>query len=136
IMLDRIESEMSGVLSEDAKAHWLGIGRFYRGFEYAELVQSYADVPYYTREVFDTELDELYKPRNPRNEVMDGGYEDWKFALANVRLNDGDQSLNRYIVAGFVSRLALIEGTWQKYYYTNNERAQKFLELAIEAGDM
>lgn len=136
IMLDRIESKMSGVLSPEAKGHWTGIGRFFRGFRYSELVQSYGDVPYYTREIINTELDELYKARTPRNEVMDGVYEDWRFALQNVRLNDGDQNVNRYIVAGFVSRLALVEGTWQKYYYKNNERAKKFLDLSVEAADM
>jgi hypothetical protein len=136
IMLDRIETRMSGVLSPSAKAHWTGIGRFFRGFRYSELVQAYGDVPYYTREINNTELDELYKPRTPRNEVMDGVYDDWKFALQNVRVDDGDQNVNRYIVAGFISRLALNEGTWQKYYYKNNERAKKFLELAVEAADL
>src|SRR5690606_10465668 len=135
IMLDRIESQMSDVLSASAKNHWVGVGRFYRGVRYAELVRSYADVPYYDREIFDTELDELYKPRTPRNEVMDAVYEDWKFSLANVRENDGAQNLNRFIVAGFVSRLALEEGTWQKYYYKDNNRAEKFLELAVEAAN-
>jgi len=136
IMLDRIETRMSGILSPSAKAHWLGIGRFFRAFRYSELVQAYGDVPYYTREVFDSEPDELFKARTPRNEVMDGVYEDLKFALQNVRLNDGEQFVNRYIVAGFVSRLALTEGTWQKYYYKNNERAKKFLDLAVEAADL
>lgn len=136
IMLDRIETRMSGVLSPTAKAHWTGIGRFFRAFRYSQLVQAYGDVPYYTREIMDTELDELYKPRTSRNEVMDGVYDDLKFALQNVRLEDGDQNVNRYIVAGFISRLALYEGTWQKHYYKNNERAKKFLELAIEAADL
>lgn len=136
IMLDRIETRMGTILTPEAKAHWTGIGRFFRGYRYAELVQAYGDVPYYTREILDIELDELYKDRTPRNEVMDGVYDDWKFALQNVRLNDGDQYVNRYIVAGFVSRLALNEGTWQKYYYKNNERAKKFLDLALEAADM
>jgi len=136
IMLDRIESKMSDVLTVSAKNHWVGVGRFFRGFRYAELVRSYADVPYYDREIFDTELDELYKPRTPRNEVMDAVYEDWKFALANLRENDGAQNLNRFIAAGFVSRLALEEGTWQKYYYKDNARAEKFLELAVEAANI
>ncbi|WP_199120847.1 RagB/SusD family nutrient uptake outer membrane protein [Pedobacter sp. ASV28] len=136
IMLDRIETKMSGVLTPAAKAHWLGIGRFFRAFRYSQLVQSYGDVPYYTREVYSNELEELYKPRTPRNEVMDGVYDDMKFAMQNVRLDDGDQNVNRYVVAGFVSRLALVEGTWQKYYYKNNVQAKKFLELAVQAADL
>lgn len=136
IMLDRIETRMSGVLAPAAKAHWTGIGRFFRGFRYSELVQAYGDVPYYAKEVFNNELTELYKPRTPRNEVMDAVYDDFKFALQNVRLDDGDQNVNRYIVAGFISRLALTEGTWQKYYYKNDAQAKKFLDLAVEASDL
>ena len=136
IMLDRIETRMSTVLAPAAKAHWTGIGRFFRGFRYSELVQAYGDVPYYDKEVFNNELAELYKPRTPRNEVMDAVYDDFKFALQNVRLDDGDQNVNRYIVAGFISRLALTEGTWQKYYYKNDAQAKKFLDLAVEASDL
>ena len=136
IMLDRIETRMSGILTPAAKNHWLGIGRFFRAFRYSQLVASYGDVPYYTREIFDTELDELYKPRTPRNEVMNAVYDDMKFAIQNVRLDDGDQNVNRYVVAGFVSRLALTEGTWQKYYYKNDAQAKKFLDLAVEAADI
>lgn len=136
IMLDRIETKMSGVLSVSAKAHWLGVGRFFRAFEYAKLVQSYGDVPYYASVVLETDFDELYKPRTPRNEVMDAVYDDLQFAMQNVRTSDGDQYLNRYVVAGVVSRLALVEGTWQKYYYHNNAQAEKFLKLAIDAADI
>ena len=71
------------------------------------------------KEVSNTDFTELYKPRTPRNEVMDSVYADLEYALQNVRLNDGDQNVNRYVVAGFVSRVALTEGTWQKYYYQN-----------------
>ncbi len=136
IMLDRIDERMTDILTPSAKAHWTGIGRFFRAMRYSELVQAYGDVPYYTREIANTELDELYKPRTPRNEVMDGVYDDLKFAMQNVRIADGDQNVNRYVVAGFVSRIALNEGTWQKYYYNNSEQAKKFLQLAIDAADM
>lgn len=136
IMISRIESKMTGVLTEEAKNHWLGVARFYRAVDYANLVRSYGDVPYYDFELQDIDTDQLYKPRTSRNEVMDHVYEDWQFALNNVRLNDGDQTLNRYIVAAMVSRLALFEGTWQKYYYNNTERARKFLELSRDAAQI
>src|SRR5690554_3628395 len=136
IMIDRLENRMQDVLQPEAYAHWMGIGRFFRAFRYSQLVTQYGDVPYYDHVPSDLDLDDLYKPRTPRNEVMDAVYDDLKFAMENVRLNDGEQNVNRYIVAGFASRLALNEGTWQKYYYKNNERAKKFLELAVEAADM
>ena len=136
IMIDRIENKMGSVLTTEAKNHWLGIGKFFRSMEYADFARTYGDVPYIDKPVDVSDNDILYKPRDSRNTVMDAVYEDWKFALANVRLSDADQSVNRYVVAAFVSRLALYEGTWQKYYYKNSERAQKFLQLAQEAAEM
>lgn len=135
IMLDRVENKMQGILSTEAHNHWMGVGRFFRAMEYASIVTAYGDVPYYDHVVSDTDLDDLYKPRTPRNEVMDHVYDDLMFAFENVRLNDGDQSVNRYVVAGFISRIALHEGSWQKYYYKNNERAKKFFNLALETAD-
>ena len=135
IMIDRVENEMKGILSEEQQAHWLGIGRFFRGLEYSGLATVFGDVPFYDKEISNTDTDELYKPRTPRDEVMDHVYDDFKYALENVRLNDGDQTVNRYVVAGYVSRYALIEGTWQKYHFNNNERASKFFNLAIDAAN-
>lgn len=136
IMLNRIDTRMTSVLTPSAKAHWTGVGRFFRALRYSQLVQTYGDVPYYTSEVDNANLAELYKPRTPRNEVMNGVYDDMQYALDNVRLNDGDQNVNKYVVAGFVSRIALSEGTWQKYYYKDNVQAKKFLDLAIAAANI
>lgn len=102
---------------------------------YSDLVETYGDVPYYDHVVADTDLDGLYKPRTPRDEVMDAVYDDLVYAFENVRVNDGAMNVNRDIVAGFITRIALSEASWQKYYYKNNSRAQKFFNLAILAGD-
>ena len=135
ILIDRIENRMEGILTTEAYNHWLGVARFFKAMQYADLAAKFGDVPYYDHVVSDADMDDLYKPRTPRNEVMDAVYDDLKFAMDNVRLADGDQTVNRYIVAGFITRLALREGSWQKYYYKNNERAKKFFEFAQTAGD-
>lgn len=135
IMIDRINGKMDGILSEEAKNHWLSVARFFRAMRYSELVTSYGDVPYYDREIFDSELDELYKPRDPRDMVMDHVYDDLEFAFENIRTSDGEMQINKDVVAAYITRLALAEATWQKYYYNNNSRANKFFEFAIEAGD-
>ena len=136
VMIDRITRLMPNVLSETQYKHWLGIGRFFRGLEYARLVNVFGSVPYYDHEVKNTDKADLYKDRTPRNEVMDSVYNDLKYAMNNVRLNDGLQNVNRYVVASFVSRWALFEASWQKYYYKNDDRARKFLELAIESAEL
>lgn len=136
VMIDRITRLMPNVLSDTQYKHWLGIGRFFRGLEYARLVNVFGSVPYYDHEVKNTDKADLYKDRTPRNEVMDSVYNDLKYAMNNVRLNDGQQNVNRYVVASFVSRWALFEASWQKYYYKNNDRARKFFELAIESAEL
>ncbi len=135
IMIDRIENKMSNILTPEQYAHWMGIGRFFRGVRYSELVFAYGDVPYYDHVVSDTDMDDLYKPRTPRNEVMDAIYDDLRFAFENVRVNDGEMNVNRYVVAAYISRIALYEGSWQKYYYKNNDRAKKFFDFAVETAD-
>ena len=136
VMIDRITRLMPNVLSDTQYKHWLGVGRFFRGLEYARLVNVFGSVPYYDHEVKNTDKADLYKDRTPRNEVMDSVYNDLKYAMNNVRLNDGLQNVNRYVVASFVSRWALFEASWQKYYYKNNDRARKFFELAIESAEL
>jgi len=136
VMLDRIQEQMSSILTAESKAHWIAVGKFFRAFRYSQLVQAYGDVPYYEHEVKDSQIDEIYKPRTARNEVMDRLYDDWRFVLQNMRTNDGEQSLNLYVAAGFISRLALHEASWQKYYYKNQERAKKFYELAVDAAQV
>ncbi|MEO6683723.1 MAG: RagB/SusD family nutrient uptake outer membrane protein [Ginsengibacter sp.] len=136
ILISRLNERMTGVLTEESFDHWMGIGRFLRALEYSKLVLRYGDVPYYDYVVADTDKDALYKPRTPRNEVMDHVYNDLKFAMEKVRISDGDQYLNRYAVAGLVSSTALMEASWQKYYYNNNDRAKKFFELAEDAANV
>lgn len=135
IMSDRIQERMKDVLNEEQYNHWFAIARFFRALEYARLVNVFGDVPYYDFAPLNTQLDELYKDRTPRNEVMDHVYDDFKFAMENVRLNDGTRNVNRYVVSALVSRWALYEGSWQKYYYKDEARAKKFFNLATEAAD-
>lgn len=70
VMLDRVSARMKDILTEEQYNHWMGIGRFFRGMEYARLVNVFGDVPYYDTEVLNTDKDALYKDRTPRNEVM------------------------------------------------------------------
>ena len=135
LFIDRIENVAKSQVNDEAYKHWMGVARFFKGFEYHRLVSVFGDVPYYEDQFDSSDLENMYKDRTPRGEVMDHVYDDLKYAFENVRLNDGSNVLNRYIVAGFISRIMLFEGTWQKYHHNDQARAQKYLELAISAGD-
>jgi len=137
LFLDRIEKMKGNQIDDAAYQHWSAVGKFFRGFEYSRLVSVYGDVPYYGRLTGDGELTDLYKDRDNRTFVMDKVYEDFEYVLNNMRLSDGNsQYLNRYIAASFISRFMLFEGTWQKYHLGDNEKAKKYLELAVRAADL
>ena len=141
IMIDRINTRMDGVLTTEAKNHWLAVAKFFKCFSYCRLVQHYGDVPYFEKEFGTTELDELYKDRDSRVYVMDKVMEMSKEVLANMRTNDGTNILNRYVAAAFISRWFLFEGTFQKYHNGqlqggDLEAAKRYLDFARQAAEV
>lgn len=121
-------------MSEEAIQHWQGIGRFFRGLEYADLINNFGDVPFYG-EVPAENSPELYRPRDSRIVVMDSILADFQYAAENVREADnttGPKGLivNRFVVLAFMSRVFLFEGTWQKYHDGDQAKAVEYLEAA------
>ncbi|WP_186757552.1 RagB/SusD family nutrient uptake outer membrane protein [Echinicola salinicaeni] len=129
IYLQRIQTVP---MEEEAINHWSGVARFFRALEYHDLVKQFGDVPWYDEELSETDEAMLYKPRDPRDLVMDNVLADLQFAADNVRQNDGTSGLtvNRDVVLALMSRIMLFEGTWQKYHEGNNEKAKSYLEAA------
>ncbi|MBF9251956.1 RagB/SusD family nutrient uptake outer membrane protein [Pontibacter sp. 172403-2] len=134
IFLDRVQDVP---MSDEAKAHWTGIGRFFRGMEYSDLVSTFGDVPWYDTELTEADMEQLYKPRDPRTLVMDNVLADFKYAAENVREQDGAKGLtvNRDVVLAFMSRVFLFEGTWQKYHEGNMAKAAEYLEASKWAAE-
>jgi hypothetical protein len=58
-------------MEEEAIAHWTGVGRFFRAMEYHDLVSRFGDVPWYENVISETDIETLYKPRDPRGVVVD-----------------------------------------------------------------
>lgn len=133
IMIDRVQRVD---MPDEAKNHWLGIGRFFRALEYFDLVRAFGDVPWYGKPM-DENSPELYRPRDSRTSVMDSVLADFKFAAQNVRESDGVAGLtvNKYVVMAFMSRVFLYEGTYEKYHNINQAKATEFLEAAKWAAD-
>lgn len=131
-----IESVPKAELAEEVQNHWLGIGRFFRGLEYASFVNAFGDVPYVDHVLTEDDPD-LYRPRDPRTYVMDRVLEDFKFAAEHVRASDGpaQQAVNKYVVLAFMSRVFLFEGTWLKYHAIDEAKATEYLEAAKWAAE-
>lgn len=121
-------------LDKEAKEHWLGIGRFFRGLEYAKLVSKFGDVPWYSQALESKDYNALYKERQPREVIMDSVLKDFEYASTHIRKNDFVEgvSVNRFVAEAFASRAMLFEGTWQKYREKNTGAAKKYLEFALK----
>jgi hypothetical protein len=133
VMIDRLETVAKPKITDEAFRHWTAVARFFKGIEYSRLVTVFGDVPYFDKEVLNTDLPTLYKDRDNRGVVMDKVYDDFKYVLANLRDNDGAQNLNKNIAAAFISRFMLFEGTFEYYHGLDATRAKKYLEFAADA---
>ncbi len=141
IMINRVENMT--VLKPDAKGHWTGVGRFFRGLEYYDLVRRFGDVPYYDYVPETSDLEALYKPRDSRTFVMDQVLLDFKYAAENVRTVSAEtqsggskgRTINKDIVMAYMARVFLFEGTWQKYHLNNSSKAKEYLEASKWASE-
>ncbi|MFC3199638.1 RagB/SusD family nutrient uptake outer membrane protein [Parapedobacter deserti] len=90
---------------------------FFRAFMYFTLVRGYGDVPWISKTLL-TDSEELYMDRTTRTVVVDSILNDLDSAIAYLPLkaNAETDRLNKESALLFKSRVALYEGTWQKYH--------------------
>lgn len=128
LMLDHIDAAQ---MSDVDKKHWRAVGLFFRSHRYFQLLQKFGDVPW-IEHVLATDSEELYFPRNPRDEVAANILRDLKQAAADIReTGNGTNTVNRDVVNTFLSRFALFEGTWRKYHGLQD--ADTYLREAADA---
>ena len=96
--------------------------KFFRAYSHFELVQLYGDAIILT-EPLDLDSEKLYGKRNDRGEVIDQVIKDLKDAVGGLPETSSEAGrLNKYIAYAMLSRVALYEGTWQKFH-TNGKDA-------------
>ena len=81
-----LENSERAKTSDEVKRHYQGIARFFRAQFYMDKVKRFSDVPWYEN-VLTTDSDDLYKASDPRAVVIAKVFEDYKFAIENVRNN-------------------------------------------------
>ena len=86
-----------GKVTDVIYLHNEGVGRFWRAYFYYGMVRTFGDVPWYETTLDVDNRDELYKPRDKREVVMDKILEDLDFASEELMtkgpyklLNTGD----------------------------------------------
>lgn len=116
-------------ISEADLNHYEGVARFHRARFYMGMVQRFGDVPWYDY-VLETDDEELYKPRDPREEVVGKIFDDYAFAAEHVRDSAPTGGVDNWVVRTHMARHALYEGTFRKYHDYLDLAHQPFLEIA------
>ncbi|GAB3586611.1 RagB/SusD family nutrient uptake outer membrane protein [Hymenobacter daeguensis] len=119
-------------------AKYVGEAKFFRAYVYFDLLQIYGGVPIVKTQLAPTSAD-LQNPRNTRDEVVDFILQDLTDALATVPGKASQPGtelgrINKETVLAFRSRVALYEGTWQKFR-NNTSRGNAMLDQAITASN-
>lgn len=127
----------------DSYKHFVGEAHFFKAWFYFEKVRIYGDVPWFSK-ALTSESEELYKPRDSRILVIDSII--WNLDKAIEYLNPlksssaGNNRLSKEAALLFKSRVALYEGTWQKYHKGTNFGTEgadpnKYLKIAVETAE-
>lgn len=115
--------------------------RFFRAMAYFELVQLFGDVILLTEPV-DLDSEKLTAPRDSRSVVVDQIVADLKAAAEALPESAAEAGrLNKYVAYAMLSRVALFEGSWQKFHtngketITNTTRSTELLAVARDAAN-
>ena len=117
------ENLENGTLADDSvNQHYIGEMYFFRAYVYYSFLTTYGDMPIIT-EVLDEKTDEEVteaNKRQPRNEVARFILDDLDQAIERLQNKGSEPTANRrvnkQVAQLFKSRVALFEGTWEKYH--------------------
>ena len=120
----------------------VGEAHFFRALYYYRLLKAFGDVPWYST-TLGTSSEELYASRDPRHVVADNILADLDEAIRLLQdaKTNGNNRINKWVALLLQSRIALFEGTWQKYHAGTPFAAaagsnyQKYLSKAVEAAE-
>lgn len=118
---------------------YVGEAYFFRALIYFNLLKSYGDIQWFNSEL-GTESPKLYNPRDPRNIVADNIIANLDTAVMYLSADktDGASRVNKWIALLLQSRVALFEGSWEKYHIgdpfgVQNPQPEKYFNKAVEA---
>ena len=120
-------------LSDEVRKHYEGFCRFYRAIQHYDVVNAYGDCVWQDHEVDMNDEAWQSQTRTDRAEIMRKVCEDLKFAGQNCRDYSDGRSFHKYVAWTVLSRVALFEGSWQKYHENNATVAKEFFQIAKEA---
>ena len=118
----------------------MGEAYFFRAWFYFNLLKKYGDVPWYSRVIEMDDTEELMRPRDSRLLIADSILADLDNAITHLELRKdvGNNRINKEAALAFKTRVALFEGSWQKYHAntdfgTTGADPTKYFKICVEA---
>lgn len=122
--------------SDDVKNRYVAEVRFMRSLDYFDKIKRFGDVPWYDEDLQTNSYEQLYKPRDPRNYVLNKIIEDLQFAitwLPEKSWGTFGERPHKDAARQQLARVALHYGTYMKYHNeaeNNGWDANSLLALA------
>lgn len=110
---------------------YVGEAYFFRAYCYFDLLQMFGDA-IIVKEPLDVTDSQLWVKQNDRSEVVDFIIDDLGKSIENLPVFSGYGRISKEGAQAFLSRVALYEGTWQKFR-GNMERGKTLLDIAAKA---
>lgn len=106
------------VKSGTLKDHYIGEAYFFRAFNYFNLLKQFGDLPIVKVPLTVNDKDALNGPRSSRTDVVNFILADLDMAASKLKKKSEvpAQRISKDIALLFKSRVALYEGTWEKYH--------------------
>lgn len=136
--LDGLKSKEC-VVDAKTKAHYEGLGKWFRALFYFDKLTTYGEVPWFDKELQNYELDLMYKNRDSRDVIVKNMIADLDFAYANIQTTSsvGSSLVTKWAAAGLKSRICLFEASFRKYHGIKGELTSDYLfEQAAEAAQL
>lgn len=126
----------------DAYKQYLGEAYFFRAWFYFDLLKKYGDVPWYSEVIELDDQEALMRPRDSRVLIADSILADLDHAIThlNLRKDVGNNRINKEAALAFKTRVALYEGSWQKYHAnsvfgTSGADPNKYFKACVDAAE-
>ena len=126
----------------DAYKQYLGEAYFFRAWFYFDLLKKYGDVPWYSEVIELEDQEALMRPRDSRVLIADSILADLDQAITHLDLRKdvGNNRINKEAALAFKTRVALYEGSWQKYHAntafgTSGADPNKYFRACVDAAE-
>ena len=114
--INTLIEELPNCKDEQARIKYEALARFFRAYFYFAKVKRFGDVPWYDKPIGSTETEQLKRPRDSRELIVDKMIEDLDYAIEKLPSTKSAYEVTKWTAMALKSRILLFEGTFRKYH--------------------